>query len=338
MSKSIYSSAQAFDNSNSDFSALQHYLNYRFEDPNFLLRALTHHSVEGNSDCNASRLEFLGSSCLYLAILQLSMLSSPANLRAGQLVSTVDAMLSSTKAIADIYESLEIDGFWAIDFQRSKKTEERFFLITAIAGALFLDGGLAAVKSLALKFIAQHSPEFNCVIEDSDPCLPWGKWPYRKSIMLENIDAAFPRCFSTKAFMLLSWALETHCKPGNYNQRCYQFFELGDAALRWAVDLQLFEDNLLDPPENRYLQRENKLKRLGLEARRDQFYSLSFGSQDWRRQSLDYRTHSLKNVLGAILIADGENSAQQLTKLILQKPHAINSSRNQSSVVVSHHF
>ena len=319
----------------SDFPSLERSLGYNFRNPELLRRALTHSSLNENSAGYADHLEFIGSSSLYLGLLHQSLLQASASTRGWELLSLVDQISTSSKNLSQIIHALEIDKFWKIQANLKDKFEERLWLIYAISGALFQDGGYQAVSDLA-RFIIKCLKFPYSTLKPMDADLPWGLWSNRINIKLDLINFVFPRNLSNNSLKLLPWALETHLKPGVYNQRSSQFFELGEAALRWAIDVKLWEEKLLEPAENRYLHRQRILTRLGLGARQDQSYSSGFGAQDWRRQSLDHRIHSLKNILGAILVADGEIAARNFTQVILNKPTVRDSLHNSYSIVVSH--
>lgn len=318
----------------SNFQRLELFLGYNFKNHDLIKRALSHQSTNSDISTNANHLEFIGSSCLHLAILQQSIILAPATLRAGQVVVLNEKITSSLKTLNKLFKELEIENLWEIDPILETRVEERIWAISAICGALFLDGGYPAVTQLAIRVLENHEQDLPRN-DEIDPNLPWRQWQYRQTIRLESIDSVFPRCISAKTYRFMPWALETHIRPGISNNRSYQLFELGDAALRWAIDLEMFLNNKLEPLENRFLHREHRLKSLGLEARKDQIFASCFSSQDWRRQSLDYRTQSLKNILAAVLISEGEQQARTFSRLILNKANTLAAWKNNSSVVFS---
>lgn len=317
--------------------SLESCLAYSFRNPKLLNRALTHNSYNIDNNVNSCHFEFIGSSSLYTAILQQILLSSPANIRGWELVNLVEQVVSNSGIFSSAFPSLSLSEHWKIDASLQENPEEKHWLVYAIAGALLLDGGYQAVQKLSQLLLARIELPF----ETCTPIglnLPWGSWNHRITINLNHLNFVFPRCFSSNVSSLLPWGLETHLKPGVYNQRSSQIFELGEATLRWKIDLMLIKGKMLEPIEKRQVNRQKITSSLGLDSRQDQAYASSFAGQDWRRQSLDHRVHSLKNLLGVVMISDGAAAALEFADLILNRPNKRESFRLSNSIVVSNHI
>ena len=140
-------------------------LGYRFTNPELLLRALTHRSlaneriVEGTEDNGTAgdneRLEFLGDAVLGLVVAEAIFLLYP-DWKEGELT-RVRALLVSRQHMAEVAASLDVGRHL-----RLSRGEDRSGLrfkntvlsntMEAVIGAMFLDGGLEAVRA----FVRRH--------------------------------------------------------------------------------------------------------------------------------------------------------------------------------------
>ena len=128
-------------------------IGYRFSDPSLLTLALTHkscESVEGHNE----RLEFLGD-----AVLDLIIAETLYNEYSSQDEGTLDHMranLVNGKALAKHACELGIDKFLQVsESQRQQHPQHSASMLEdaleALVGAVYLDGGIAAARSLILE-------------------------------------------------------------------------------------------------------------------------------------------------------------------------------------------
>ena len=135
-------------------SDLEKRLGYSFSDPELLVCALTHRSRandEGDPDLANERLEFLGDAVLDLLVAQLLMAVHPD--ASEGVLSRARASLVNTRALAERSRRLGLDQ--AVRLGRSEETSQGRSkpsilanVFEAILGAIYLDGGLAAVGAL----------------------------------------------------------------------------------------------------------------------------------------------------------------------------------------------
>lgn len=125
---------------------LQKTLNYIFTKPELLTQALTHSSY---SKENYERLEFLGDSVLSFIIAEAFYLKTKFD--EGYL-SRARANLVSAAHLSSVFDRLELDQYALVgkSFVRPLSGSVKSDIIEAIIGAIYLDGGMAAVKKFVL--------------------------------------------------------------------------------------------------------------------------------------------------------------------------------------------
>lgn len=140
---------------------LESVLGYTFRDPQKLIEAVTHASLVYESQrqqADNQRLEFLGDSVFQLTLSEMLFLKlSTAN--EGVLTKT-RAELVSTKALAQVARRLNLGGFLLMGRgeeasggrERDKTLADA---LEAIAGAIYLDGGMEAAKSFAIHLFSE---------------------------------------------------------------------------------------------------------------------------------------------------------------------------------------
>lgn len=131
-----------------NFPKVEKILGYHFKNKSLLLTALTHssyaneHRVESNE-----RLEFLGDAVIEMVITE--RLFREFSAREGDL-SKMRAMVVSEKPLAETTEKLGLDAFILKGVgERKNQVESKAIkcdLFEAICGAIYIDGGIAAVK------------------------------------------------------------------------------------------------------------------------------------------------------------------------------------------------
>ncbi len=146
----------------SDTASLEAAIEHTFTRRDLLLRALTHASFRGESgieratDADNEQLEFLGDAVLGLTVSEHLFLACP-EFDEGRL-SNVKSQLVSRKHLAEVARSLEIGRHLVMGRaeDRSGGREKASLLANAfeaLLGALYLDGGMDAVRQLILQRI-----------------------------------------------------------------------------------------------------------------------------------------------------------------------------------------
>jgi len=134
-------------------SELERQIGYRFGDPELLREALTHASFarERDGSCGNERLELLGDAALDLVVTEALYRAHP-DWSEGALTRARAALVNGS-ALAARARELEL-GTWlrlGRSEQRSRGFEKASILANvfeALAGALYLDGGIPAVEAL----------------------------------------------------------------------------------------------------------------------------------------------------------------------------------------------
>jgi ribonuclease-3 len=146
-------------------AALEERLGHRFADPRLLEQALTHRSRGAD---NYERLEFLGDGVLGCAVADELYARFP-HLPEGKLT-RLRASLVREETLAEVGKTLGIDGCLRLgEGELSAGPEPRPSILAdaleAVLGAVFLDGGYAAARSVVLAAFGPH-------IERLDPERP----------------------------------------------------------------------------------------------------------------------------------------------------------------------
>ena len=149
-----------------DLAALEAQLGYRFRDRDLLVRALTHRSRAhedgtGASSTNES-LEFLGDAVLGFVVADLVYERFP-EADEGQKSKVKSSMVSYT-ALARVAESIDLGTYVRLG-RGEEKTGGRCKPVLladaceAVFAAVYLDGGLAAARTLITRVLASHLDE-----------------------------------------------------------------------------------------------------------------------------------------------------------------------------------
>lgn len=149
-----------------DLAPLEHALGYRFRDRDLLVRALTHrsraHEDGTGPDSTNESLEFLGDAVLGFVVADLVYQEYP-EADEGQ-KSKVKASLVSYTALARVAESLDLGTHLRLGRGEDKTGGRRKPVILAdtceaVMAAVYLDGGLAAARTLILRVLAPQVEE-----------------------------------------------------------------------------------------------------------------------------------------------------------------------------------
>jgi ribonuclease III len=161
MAKSIEEYAAA------DLDELMSALGHRFNQPELLVRALTHRSLanelaleNGTGDAPAGgdneRLEFLGDAVLGLVVAEVLFQLHP-DWREGELT-VVRSRLVSRQHIAQVAEAIQLGGHLRLSRGEDRGGLRRAATVLsntmeAVLGGLFLDGGLEPVRAFARRYV-----------------------------------------------------------------------------------------------------------------------------------------------------------------------------------------
>jgi ribonuclease III len=146
------------------FEDLERKLDYTFNDPALLKRALTHssHAHEQNTHEDNEQLEFLGDAILGFLVSDFLFRANP-ELSEGQL-SKLKGFFVSSANLVKYAEQLELGAFLHLGRGEEKtggRTKQALLVdgFEAILGAMYLDGGLDPVRALASRFFQRQISE-----------------------------------------------------------------------------------------------------------------------------------------------------------------------------------
>jgi ribonuclease-3 len=138
---------------------LQRAISYRFKDASLLKHALTHKSFASHDDAagllSNERLEFLGDSVINCLVTEYLYFTHPD--KSEGYLSKVKSLVVSRKILGEIAQGIDL-GRYLIMSPSEEKSGGRGRASTvsnafeAVAGAMYIDGGLGAVK----KFLERH--------------------------------------------------------------------------------------------------------------------------------------------------------------------------------------
>ncbi len=138
---------------------LQRIIGYQFRDESLALLAVTHRSCHRGNDCQRpsnERLEFLGDSVLGLVIAEQLFRDNP-DLREGELTKTKAMLVNETTlAMIGIEVGLNKQIRLSVEEDRLGGRERPSIISDAfesIIGAIYLDGGIEAVRDVILRLI-----------------------------------------------------------------------------------------------------------------------------------------------------------------------------------------
>lgn len=137
-----------------DLKAFQDRLGYRFSDPEYLIRALTHSSIGSPTRENNQRLEFLGDRVLGLVMAE-ALLETDRDASEGQLAPRYNALVRKEACAAvavdiDLGDVLKLGRSEMMSGGRRKKALLGDAMEAVIA-AVYQDGGFNAAKDLVMR-------------------------------------------------------------------------------------------------------------------------------------------------------------------------------------------
>ncbi|MEE2774511.1 MAG: ribonuclease III [Pseudomonadota bacterium] len=129
-------------------------LKYQFKDPNLLLSALTHSSLNNPNKSDNQRLEFLGDRVLALIIAE-ELINSNPEAREGKLAPQLNSLVSK-ETCAEIAAALGVGAALMIGKSEMisggrSKAAILADAMEAIIAAIYLDGGLESVREFILQ-------------------------------------------------------------------------------------------------------------------------------------------------------------------------------------------
>lgn len=137
-----------------DRSKLEELIGHHFADKQRLDRALTHASTGSAKVSNYERLEFLGDRVLGLCVAELLFQSFPAATE-GELSVRLNQLVSA-ESCAQVADELELHRYIRTGADVKKLTGKRMLnvradVVESLIAALYLDGGLEAVRQFILR-------------------------------------------------------------------------------------------------------------------------------------------------------------------------------------------
>lgn len=128
---------------------------HRFRDASLMRRALTHSSMRGRMKVDYEQLEFLGDRVLGLAVSDMLVQRFP-DAREGELALRLNALVSG-EACAEIAQESGLTELILADIglkalQGAQARNIRADVVEALIAAIYLDGGLEAVRPFIKKF------------------------------------------------------------------------------------------------------------------------------------------------------------------------------------------
>lgn len=145
---------------------LQNIINYEFNNINLLEQALTHSSYANEKGVDSyERLEFLGDAIIELIVSEY--IYKFKELDSGNLTKLRSALVSTTY-FNNISLKLKLDKYVRLSksvVSLSKKNTADLF--ESLIGAMYLDGGINAVKDLILKYVIKDEKNIQDCIKNS---------------------------------------------------------------------------------------------------------------------------------------------------------------------------
>lgn len=133
--------------------AVEETLQYQFQDPSFLTRALTHSSAKSDTQPSNERLEFLGDAILGLVVTDHLFRNFEASSEG--VLTRLKSVLVSSKTISAQIRRLKLDRYLIISrgLQKNNSVSQSMCadLFEAIIGAIYLDGGIDQARAWILR-------------------------------------------------------------------------------------------------------------------------------------------------------------------------------------------
>ena len=145
-----------------ELKELERSLDYRFENKNLIIEALTHKSYK--KPYNNERLEFLGDAVIDLIVGEYLFKKFP-NVDEGEL-SKLRASLVNEKGLEKLSKKLDLGKYIFISLaEENNKGREKASLLSnafeAVMGAIYLESGLEKVKKIVLKLLEEVYPKID---------------------------------------------------------------------------------------------------------------------------------------------------------------------------------
>lgn len=139
---------------------------YKLKNPKFFIRALTHKSLSNNTDEDSNeRLEFLGDAILDAVIAEMLFDRYP-NEDEGYLTK-IKSKLVSRRTLGQIGLEMEIESVLRYNRGRTVKIETLTGnAFEALIGAIYLDGGIKAVKASINGHVLKKYVDLNTILQE----------------------------------------------------------------------------------------------------------------------------------------------------------------------------
>lgn len=166
--------------------SLQTRIDYRFQNESLLRMALTHRSmVRSAGDVHNQRLEFLGDAVLGLAIAEMLYAQFPEEAEGD--LSKRQVSLVNGEMLAGIATEMELGGAMRLsagEIEQGGRTNPSNLedACEALLGALYLDGGMEAVRALVVRFWQPHASATKAPPKDPKTALQ--EWAQARSLTL----------------------------------------------------------------------------------------------------------------------------------------------------------
>jgi ribonuclease-3 len=145
-------------------------LSYDFSDQSFLIRALTHASIENTPDTKTyERLEFLGDRVLGLVVCDFLMRTYPSE-DEGALSRRLSGLVDRT-TLASVASSIELEDYIIHGGGTSLNDSIKADVMESIFGAIYRDGGLGQARPVIEKLICTLADEVTSPPTDSKTAL-----------------------------------------------------------------------------------------------------------------------------------------------------------------------
>lgn len=169
-----------------ELAALQSTIGYRFADEGLLRQALTHRSLSrGEGEASNQRLEFLGDAVLGLTIAEMLYQLYPAEAEGD--LSRRQVSLVNGEHLAEVAKVLNLGAYLLLsDGEMEQGGRENPSNLEdaceALLGAVYLDGGMEAVRGLVARFWRAHAESEKT--PPKDPKTTLQEWAQAKGLAL----------------------------------------------------------------------------------------------------------------------------------------------------------
>lgn len=170
----------------SRYAALEERIGYRFADDRLLVLAMTHRSnAQGGNIAHNQRLEFLGDAVLGLLVAEMLYVLYP-DAAEGDLSKRLVSLVNGEQ-LADIAQTMQLGDCLILSHSEEEQggrsnASNLEDACEALLGALYLDGGLDAVRAVVASFWKPYAQELKTAPKDAKTALQ--EWAQARSLPL----------------------------------------------------------------------------------------------------------------------------------------------------------